>query len=119
MIYLRNLSEYQSCSAFAPVTNPIHCRWGQKAFKNYIGGTEEDWKQYDSTELVKGLSGDQKMSMRPMLIDQGTDDFALSHGDDNHDQLRTKQFEAVCKAQGVPVDVRYQEGYGMWLLLFM
>lgn len=113
MIYLRNIPQYKSCSAFAPVTNPVVTKWGQKAFKNYIGGTESDWKQYDSTELVQTLNAQQKAALKPILIDQGTDDFALSHGDDKHDQLRTKQFEAICKANGVAVDVRYQEGYGM------
>jgi len=112
MIYLRNLSGYRSCSAFAPVTNPVLTKWGQKAFKNYLGGTADEWKQYDSTELVRALSAEDKEAMAPMLIDQGTDDFALSHGDDGHNQLRTRNFEAVCNEQGVAVEVRYQDGYG-------
>eukprot|EP01084_Bolivina_argentea_P253191 425224_1 len=50
--------------------------------------------------------------MSQLLIDQGTDDFALTHGDDNHNELRVKPFVAVCKENDVDVCVRYNDGYG-------
>jgi len=31
-------------SAFAPITNPINCPWGQKAFSNYLGDNKSDWE---------------------------------------------------------------------------
>ena len=34
----------QSVSAFAPITNPINCPWGQKAFSNYLGENKADWE---------------------------------------------------------------------------
>mmetsp|Transcript_41385 Transcript_41385/g.68106 ORF Transcript_41385/g.68106 Transcript_41385/m.68106 type:complete len:734 (-) Transcript_41385:144-2345(-) len=113
MIYLRNpQSPYKSCSAFAPVTNPTQCRWGQKAFKGYLGANAKDWTAYDSTELVKALTASDKNKLNVLLVDQGTADFALTLGDDKQDQLSTKQFEQVCKDNGVKASVRYQDGYG-------
>ncbi len=49
---LRNPHLYKSISAFAPITNPIQVPWGQKAFSGYLGDNQEEWKQYDATELV-------------------------------------------------------------------
>ena len=59
-IYLNSLrsgaKQYRSCSAFAPISNPTNCPWGQKAFAGYLqGGVEEAKDKYDATELVKKL----------------------------------------------------------------
>lgn len=55
-LFLKNPGRYKSCSAFAPISNPLNAPWGQKAFKGYFG--EKDWqsrgKEHDATELVKG-----------------------------------------------------------------
>ena len=61
-IYLNSIrkgtKQFRSCSAFAPIANPINCPWGQKAFSGYLqGGVEEAKEQYDATELVSKLSG--------------------------------------------------------------
>lgn len=37
---LKNPGKYRSVSAFSPVSNPIKCPWGEKAFKNYLGSVE-------------------------------------------------------------------------------
>lgn len=59
-LFLKNPGKYKSCSAFAPITNPLKAPWGEKAFKGYFG--EKDWeskgKEHDATELVKGWKGD-------------------------------------------------------------
>lgn len=56
--FLRNPGKYKSVSAFAPITNPINCPWGQKAFKGYFGeDNQEKWKEHDATELVKKWDG--------------------------------------------------------------
>jgi S-formylglutathione hydrolase len=34
---LKNPSQYKSVSCFAPISNPINCPWGKKAFKGYLG----------------------------------------------------------------------------------
>lgn len=45
--------QYRSASAFAPITNPTKCPWGEKAFKGYLqDGIEEARDQYDATELI-------------------------------------------------------------------
>lgn len=56
--FLRNPGKYKSVSAFAPITNPINCPWGQKAFKGYFGeDQQEKWKEHDATELLKKWKG--------------------------------------------------------------
>src|SRR5579863_6728524 len=66
---LRNPSMYKSVSAFSPVAAPMQCPWGKKAFTNYLGESQEAWRQHDASELVArtpfpGL----------ILIDQGAAD---------------------------------------------
>lgn len=57
-LFLKNPGMYKSVSAFAPISNPIECPWGQKAFKGYFGeGETEKWKEHDATELVKKWKG--------------------------------------------------------------
>lgn len=50
---LRNPQLYKSISAFSPICNPSQVPWGQKAFSGYLGDHQEEWKQYDATELVR------------------------------------------------------------------
>ncbi|GAA5913061.1 hypothetical protein JCM6882_005551 [Rhodosporidiobolus microsporus] len=71
-IYLKNLAsnKYLSASAFAPISNPTQCPWGDKAFKGYLAGGVEEGKKHDATELIKEAKGkDVKI-----LIDVGTGD---------------------------------------------
>ena len=55
-LFLKNPGKYKSCSAFAPIANPLKAPWGEKAFRGYFG--EKEWqskgKEHDATELVKG-----------------------------------------------------------------
>ncbi len=67
---LKNPTSFKSVSAFAPICNPSKVPWGQKAFTNYLGTNEEEWKQYDATELAANYSG----PALDVLIDTGTDD---------------------------------------------
>ena len=68
--FLRNPEKYKSCSAFAPIANPINCPWGQKAFSGYFGDeNKEKWKEHDATELIKTIKGPVDI-----LIDVGTAD---------------------------------------------
>lgn len=54
---LKNPGLYKTASAFAPISNPMLCPWGKKAFSGYLGETEEAWKEWDATELVKTYIG--------------------------------------------------------------
>ncbi|KAB8264298.1 putative esterase [Aspergillus pseudonomiae] len=103
MLYLRNPGKYRSVSAFAPICNPINCPWGQKAFSGYLGENYQDlWKEYDSTELVKGWKGPLKM-----LIDVGTGDNFYRQG-----QLLPENFEKAVTEAGVKgLQIRYRPDY--------
>ncbi|KAJ5577723.1 uncharacterized protein N7459_006687 [Penicillium hispanicum] len=103
-LFLRNPDKYKSVSAFAPISNPINCPWGQKAFKGYFGEDQQDkWKEHDATELVKKWKGkDLKM-----LIDVGTGDNFYKQG-----QLLPENFSAAATEAGATGwKLRYQEDY--------
>ncbi|KAI4341248.1 hypothetical protein MLD38_025993 [Melastoma candidum] len=101
-IYLKNLDKYKSVSAFAPITNPINCPWGQKAFFNYLGDNKADWEEYDATCLLEKYHD----VSATILIDQGSDDKFLKDG-----QLLPENFQVACNKHNVPVLVRSRPGY--------
>lgn len=100
-IYLKNPDKYKSVSAFSPITNPINCPWGQKAFSNYLGSNKSEWEEYDATCLVKK---NHNVSTT-ILVDQGEGDQFLSV------QLLPQNFEEACKSVNVPLVLRMQPGY--------
>jgi S-formylglutathione hydrolase len=102
-IALKNPDAYHSVSAFAPIAAPIQCPWGQKAFSQYLGENREDWKNYDATALVNGLS--DAPSRPPILIDQGLSDQFLAQ------QLHPDLFEEACRKTGYPLTLRRHTGY--------
>ncbi|XP_017494889.1 PREDICTED: S-formylglutathione hydrolase-like isoform X2 [Rhagoletis zephyria] len=67
---LKNPGIYQSVSAFAPISNPVQCPWGKKAFSGYLGANEESWKAWDATELATVYAG----TPLEILVDQGSED---------------------------------------------
>ncbi len=100
---LRNPQRYQSVSAFAPISAPIECAWGQKAFSGYLGSDSETWRDYDASELVLT----QKLDMgRTILIDQGLSDRFLTE-----QQLLPEVFEQACAKVGQPLVLRRHQGY--------
>ena len=105
-LYLKNPGMYKSCSAFAPIANPLKCPWGEKAFKGYFG--EADWQkkgaEYDSTELIKSWKGKDL----DLLIDVGTGDNFYKQG-----QLLPENFAAAAKEAGLDsgVNIRMQPDY--------
>jgi len=44
VIGLRNPERYHSISAFAPMTSPLKCQWGHKAFSRYLGDDQTLWQ---------------------------------------------------------------------------
>ncbi|ROV94419.1 hypothetical protein VSDG_05933 [Cytospora chrysosperma] len=102
-LYLKNPGMYRSVSAFAPISNPTNCPWGQKAFSGYLGEDKASWAAHDATELVKGW----KAGPLNMLVDVGTGDNFYKQG-----QLLPENLEAAIKAAGLEgATVRYQDGY--------
>jgi S-formylglutathione hydrolase len=76
-LFLKNPGKYRSVSAFAPISNPGLCPWGDKAFKGYLEGGLEEGKGHDATELIKGFEGDF-----PALIDVVSSDCFVGLGQD-------------------------------------
>ncbi|MBD2434089.1 MULTISPECIES: S-formylglutathione hydrolase [Fischerella] len=97
---MRNPQQYRSVSAFAPITAPMRCPWGQKAFSRYLGEDQKTWCEYDASELVKQVGYHSQI-----LIDQGTADKFLA------EQLLVDAFEQACIEVDQPLNLRYQEGY--------
>jgi S-formylglutathione hydrolase len=97
---LRNPSQYRSVSAFAPISAPRQCPWGQKAFTNYLGKDSGPWGEYDASELVL-----RNRFPGPILIDQGGADPYLA------EQLQIEKFSAAAAGSGQPLNLRMQPGY--------
>ena len=100
MIALRNPGMYQSVSAFSPITNPVNCPWGQKAFTAYLGDNQQQWQDYDTCHLM----ADSETRI-PALVDQGDEDEFLK------EQLKPEALVEAAKEAGYPLEMRYQEGY--------
>lgn len=99
-IALNNPARFKSVSAFAPICSPINCPWGQKALGNYLGSNIDNWKKYDSCELVRIAT-----ARLPMLVDQGGADGFLK------EQLKTDLLLKASAESNYPMTVRIQAGY--------
>ena len=103
VLALRNPGLYQSVSAFAPISAPMRCPWGQKAFFGYLDDDREAWRQYDASELV--VRAGAARFEEGILVDQGiADKFRV-------EQLHPDVFEAACMKAGQPLTLRRHEGY--------
>src|SRR5690606_36823327 len=49
---LRNRSQYRSVSAFAPISAPSQCPWGEKALVGYLCADRSAWAEYDASVLI-------------------------------------------------------------------
>jgi S-formylglutathione hydrolase len=102
-IGLKHPQQYKSISAFAPITAPMQCPWGVKAFSGYLGNDTSQWAQYDATALVSQLAG--AAACTPILIDQGLNDQFLQT------QLQPQVFAAACQQVGYPLTLRHHADY--------
>ena len=100
MIALRNPERYQSVSAFSPISNPIKCPWGQKAFTAYLGKDITTWRNYDASILMQ-----EAVKKVPALVDQGEGDNFLA------EQLKPDMLEAAAKLNDYPLELRRHDGY--------
>lgn len=100
---LRHPEIYRSVSAFAPISAPTQCPWGEKAFTKYLSADREIWKQHDASELMR-----QRQAPFPngVLIDQGLSDKFFEQK-----QLLPEAFEAACQQAGQPLTLRRHAGY--------
>ncbi|KAH9486573.1 S-formylglutathione hydrolase [Psilocybe cubensis] len=96
--------QYRSASAFAPISNPTKCPWGEKAFKGYLAGGIAEGKRYDATELIS-----KSTDPVHILIDYGTGDNFYKQG-----QLLPESFLKAARDAGYDefqVRVRSQDAY--------
>ncbi len=99
-IALRNPNMFKSVSAFAPISSPINCPWGQKALTGYLGPNNGQWREYDACALLE-----DGYSLPPCLIDQGMSDNFL------FEQLKPELLEAAAQKANAPLELRRQAGY--------
>ena len=97
---LRNPGRYKSVSAFSPITNPMDCPWGQKAFTRYLGEERSRWREWDACALIAEAT--EKL---PILVDQGDRDDFLDN------QLKPQALVQAAKNAQHPLRLRMQPGY--------
>jgi S-formylglutathione hydrolase len=97
---LRNPGHYKSVSAFSPISNPMDCPWGQKAFSRYLGEDRARWREWDASVLISEAT--EKL---PILVDQGDRDDFLAN------QLKPEALVQAAKAAEHPLTLRMQPGY--------
>ncbi|MFV8572270.1 S-formylglutathione hydrolase [Marinobacter sp. SBS5] len=100
VLALRNPERFQSVSAFSPISNPVNCPWGKKAFGAYLGKDTASWAEYDASLLMRNAS-----KFVPALVDQGEADNFLT------EQLKPEMLEAAAKQSGYPLELNRHEGY--------
>jgi S-formylglutathione hydrolase len=99
-IALRNPGRFRSVSAFAPISAPRDCPWGEKALEGYLGADRSTWLDYDACALI--ANGGRVDSI---LVDQGNADPFLS------DQLKPELLQRACDEAGIDLTLRMQSGY--------
>jgi S-formylglutathione hydrolase len=99
-IALRNPGRFRSVSAFAPISAPRDCPWGEKALGGYLGADRSAWLDYDACALI--ASGAR---VDAILVDQGGADPFLS------DQLKPEMLQRACGEAGIDLTLRIQPGY--------
>ncbi len=100
IIALKNQERYKSCSAFAPIVNPLTADWTQDAFEKYLGPDKAKWRQYDACALVEDGA-----RFPEFLIDQGKADSFLETG------LAPWLFEDAIKGTDIGLTLRMHERY--------
>ncbi len=91
---------FASVTAFSPICAPMRCAWGQKAFLSYLGADQDQWKHYDTTELIRAGK-----TTKPILIDQGLADSFLQ------EQLKPELLEESLKTSSQEILIRRHENY--------
>lgn len=97
---LKTPGRWKSVSAFAPISSPMRCPWGEKALGGYLGEDRAAWRRYDATALL-----DDGARVPELLVDQGEADNFLEG------QLKPDLLEAACRKAGVRLTLRRQPGY--------
>lgn len=97
---LRNPERFRSCSAFAPIVNPMTADWSATAFGKYLGDDMAGWRAYDAVALIE-----DGHRVSNLLVDQGDADNFLDNG------LRPWLLETACQNANINLTLRMQAGY--------
>ena len=97
---LRNPERFRSCSAFAPIVNPMTADWSATAFGKYLGDDMAGWRVYDAVALIE-----DGHRVSNLLVDQGDADNFLDNG------LRPWLLETACQNANINLTLRMQAGY--------
>ena len=97
---LKNPERFKSCSAFAPIVNPMTADWSSTAFGKYLGDDTAGWRAYDAVALIE-----DGHEFSDLLVDQGEADSFLDNG------LRPWLLEAACQKSDIELTLRMQVGY--------
>ncbi|PJI44144.1 MAG: S-formylglutathione hydrolase [Rhizobium sp.] len=97
---LKNAERFKSCSAFAPIVNPMTADWTQDAFEKYLGPDRAKWREYDACALVEDGA-----RFPEFLIDQGKADSFLETG------LKPWLFEEAIQGTDIALTLRMHERY--------
>ena len=100
---LRHPELFRSVSAFAPISSPTRCPWGEKALTAYLGDDRGEWAKHDATLLIE--AGAARGHFDDILIDQGDADPFLT------EQLKPELLIAAGEATGQGITLRMQPGY--------
>ena len=97
---LKKPDVFRSCSAFSPISNPVNCPWGEKAFGGYLGSDRAEWENWDACALVG-----QSDFRGAVLVDQGEADNFLE------EQLKPQVLRSAFESAGRDLKLRMQPGY--------
>ena len=93
---------FKSVSAFAPISSPARCPWGEKAFGAYLSLNRETWRAHDASFLIEAGKG---APFDDILVDQGLADPFVDT------QLRPDLLAAAALDAGQKLTLRRHEGY--------
>lgn len=99
-IALKNPDRFKSCSAFAPIVEPMTADWSKGALEAYLGTDQATWRAYDACALIEDGA-----RFPGFLVDQGDADGFLDNG------LRPWLLEEACQKAGIDLTLRMQAGY--------
>jgi S-formylglutathione hydrolase len=99
---MRHPDIFTSVSAFAPISSPTRCPWGEKAFTAYLGADRETWNPHDASLLI---AAGNAAPFDDILVDQGLADQFLEA------QLKPELLEAAAREANQKLTLRRHEGY--------
>lgn len=102
-IALNKTDIFRSVSAFAPISSPSRCPWGEKALTAYLGSDRAAWQKHDAALLLEEGIGTGHYD--DILVDQGTGDSFLEK------ELKPELLQAAAAKAGQKLSLRMQEGY--------